>query len=67
MPDVVANDVLVPTVEDDGRQFVVRVYNTGQERVARCVATNSPAERCVFPVRRSGPRQENATVEKNES
>jgi hypothetical protein len=35
MPDVMANDALVLTDEDDGRLFVVRIYNTGEERVAR--------------------------------
>lgn len=35
MPEVMANDALILTEEDDGRLFVVRIYNTGKERVAR--------------------------------
>jgi hypothetical protein len=35
MPEVIANDGLVLTEEDDGLLFVVRIYNTGKERVAR--------------------------------
>jgi hypothetical protein len=35
MPEVMANDALVLTDEDDGRLFVVRIYNTGEERLVR--------------------------------
>ena len=35
MLELKANDTLVLTEEDDGKLFVVRVFKTGEERIAR--------------------------------